>query len=142
MRQVGRADVRGVKAGVSFEEPGLGVEPRLRRLVRDLHLGSEPDKLVERTLFGGARVHAGDDAHLPASEQEFLQFSPHQTDTGKSHEGAEQVDAVGALDLQWHLGPNLQILVSVDEQGAIPERNPWARCWSPLGAARYAYLHQ
>ena len=54
--QVRRADVSGRVAARPVEHPGLGVEPRRRRVVGDPDLGAERGELVERALLGAVRV--------------------------------------------------------------------------------------
>ena len=132
VRQVRRSDIGRVEAGVALEEPGLRVQSRLGRLVRDLDLRPQAHELVQRPLLGRARVDAGDDAHLAAAEQELLELLADQPDACESHEGAQEVDPIGALDLEGKLRADLQIPVPVGQEDAVAKRDAGARPSLPV----------
>ena len=72
-----------------------------------LTFAPEADKLVQGPLLGRARVHARDDAHVTAAEQEVRELPTDQAEAREPNERAEEVDPIGALDLERDLGPDL-----------------------------------
>ena len=53
--------------------------------------------------------------------EKLLKLLPDQPNTRKSNEGTEQIDSVRTKDLERHLRTDLKVLVSVDEQCAVPK---------------------
>ena len=73
MGQVRRADADRRLAGVTMEEPRLGVQPGGGCVVANLHLNAELGQLVERLGLGRVGVSGGDDPHLFAGVDVFGQ---------------------------------------------------------------------
>ncbi len=94
--EVRRADKRGRQSGATFEQPGLRVELCGARIHGDPHLSTEVDELVHRTFLGGAHVGGRDHPHPAAPPHDLGYCIAEMAHTWPDHEGADQVDSVGA----------------------------------------------
>ncbi len=122
-RQVGRADVGRVEAGVAHEPPRLGVQPGALGLVADAHLRPVlVDQPVEGGPLGGAQVGAGDDAQLDATFAQRGQRLLQRPDAVPLDERAEQLDPVGRPQLGRDLAAHRGLAAGVGEQGRLRQR--------------------
>ena len=70
--EVRRTDVRGREAGLSLEEPGLGVEPGAALLVRDPDGRTPRDEGIQRLGLGHAAVRGCQDAQRHSARDRRL----------------------------------------------------------------------
>ena len=128
VRQVGRSDIRRRVPGQSFEQPRLRVQPRRPRVVRDFDLGADRREPVERAALRGPGVHGGDDAERPARVAVCLERGTNDAETVPANEGAQQVDAVGRMNLPLDRHADRRLTAGVDEQVCRRQRNQGIRC--------------
>jgi len=137
VREVGRADVRGRVAARAVEDPGLRVQARRGRVVRDADVGAESRELVERALLRAAGVRRREDAQRLAVGAVPAQRVDERAHAAPADEGDHGVDRVGRAHLGAQLVHEAWLARSVGEDGRVEQRGqrPFDRVRSRVGAA-------
>lgn len=127
VRQVRRADVRGVEAGPAVEQPRLGVVPLAGRVVGDTDFRAEAVQFVQRADVGRAGEGRGQDAHLAAGIAVPPQALDERGDAAPGDERHEDVDAVGRPDLGADLVADPGLSWRVRQQRRVEQRDERVR---------------
>ncbi|WP_425557282.1 hypothetical protein [Kribbella aluminosa] len=99
------------------------MQPRAEYVVLDLDLRTE---VVDESVEGGAvrctQVRGGDDAERGAPEPEALELRLEQSEAVPLHEGADEVDFVGRVDLGTKLRAKRWLAVRVSQECGVRQR--------------------
>jgi hypothetical protein len=105
------------------EEPGLGVEPGARRVVRHPDVGPQLAQPVQRRGLRGAGVGGGEDPEPPPRGHVPPEPVPERPDPGAADERHDQVDPVSRRDLRGDLVPHGGLARRVGQQRRVQERD-------------------
>ena len=103
--QVRGADVGRVVSGLRWKSQALACRRVWAVSYETLTFAPSPASSSSARFSVEPAVHARDDAHLDRPAAGTPELAADQTDTGEADEGTEEVDAVGAPDLQGELMP-------------------------------------
>ena len=120
--EVRRPDIRRREALGSVEHPCLRVESRGSDVVRDAHICTECDELVESCPLGGVGVRRRQHTQRPAGLGVTPQRGEQRADTAAPDEGHHHVDGGGRLDLGTELGPQCRFTGSIRQQRGVEQR--------------------
>jgi len=118
-----------------MEDPGLGVQPRRLLVIgdADLRIG-EGGEALDRHGVRGAHVSGGQDSEAAAAATAVaLQGAAELLEAGELHEGAEEVDPIGALELAPEVVEERFPFGVDDEVGGVERAPGWPRRIGRLG---------
>ena len=121
--EVRRADVGGREAGLTMEQPRLGVKSRHPRLVGDLHLRAQFREPVERPSIGRPDVRRRNHPHPPTAPDEPVDVLLQDPNAVPLDERAQQIDTIGGREFVLDFDADARLVPPIHEEGAHGQRH-------------------